>query len=174
MIQLSFSAQQTLRKLEYEILKLKPEQFCMQSQILSGSSIGQHVRHIIEFFTCLLQGYKSGKVNYDLRAHDAVIENDIELAIAQIRMLQDFLNTAPVSKNLILETAYHLQDHTWLQVETTFDRELAYCIDHAVHHMAMIKMGMKSVATEVVPEPGFGMAFSTLRNQKQKEGVTER
>ena len=171
MIQLSFSAQQILRQLEDQVLKLRPEQFRAKSEIMSGASVGQHVRHIIEFFTCLLQGYKSGNVNYDLRAHDTLIENDIELAIAQIRMLQDFLNTAPLSKNLILETAYHHQDNTWLPVETTFDRELAYCIDHAIHHMAMIKMGLKSVAPDVVPEPGFGVAFSTLRHKKQS--VTE-
>lgn len=173
MIQLSYSATQILNQLEQLVLQLEPAQFTHSAEVLNGASTGQHVRHIIEFFTCLLQGSKSGKVNYDLRAHDKLIETDPDLAISHIRMLQNFMSEVPPAGKLILETAYHHQDNVWLPVETTFDRELAYCIDHAIHHMAMIKMGLPSVAPEVVTDPGFGTAFSTQRHHKQTQDIAE-
>jgi hypothetical protein len=52
----------------------------MQSMLnhisLSSATIGEHTRHVIEMFQCLLNNYESGVVNYDERARDIVLQTD--------------------------------------------------------------------------------------------------
>ena len=50
--------------------KLTPEQYTACSKSLFNATIGQHVRHIVELFQCLEQGYETGIVNFDRRETD--------------------------------------------------------------------------------------------------------
>jgi hypothetical protein len=66
----------------------------MQSMLnhisLSSATIGEHTRHVIEMFQCLLNNYESGVVNYDERARDIVLQTDTNF-ITQILNIQDSL-----------------------------------------------------------------------------------
>jgi len=55
-------------------LVLSDEVYSSPLDILSGSSIGQHMRHIVEFYTCLLSQQQGQIINYDLRARNQLIE----------------------------------------------------------------------------------------------------
>ena len=46
---------------------------------------------------------------------------------------------------------------------TSFDRELLYCLDHAIHHQALIKIGLKELQIADLVGDDFGVAYSTLR-----------
>ena len=50
-------------------------------------------------------------------------------------------------------------------VESTLERELVYNIEHAVHHMAMIKIGLRQIAPEILIDKNFGVAQSTVNNR---------
>ena len=67
-------------QLSQSLSQLNNEQYTRPSVILFNATIGQHVRHIIELFTCLETGYETGVVNYEKRKRDHLIENDKELA----------------------------------------------------------------------------------------------
>ena len=51
-------------------LILSDEIYAKPLNILTGRSIGQHIRHIIEFYHCLLSQANKSVVNYDLRKRD--------------------------------------------------------------------------------------------------------
>ena len=65
------SAQQTLAEFNQVIGQLSNAQFSESLPIFSGSSIGMHARHVIEFYQCLLQkGVVNQGINYDKRIRD--------------------------------------------------------------------------------------------------------
>ena len=56
---------------------------------------------------------------------------------------------------------------------SNLDRELVYNIEHAIHHMALIKIGIKEVAPQLQLPEGFGVANSTIRHKKQQKKISE-
>jgi len=44
-------------------------------------------------------------------------------------------------------------------------RELQYNIEHAVHHLAIIKIGVKTLEDSFKLDDNFGIAASTIRNK---------
>lgn len=149
---------ETVVRMSYDVFTTSPES-------LSGATPGQHIRHIIEFFTCLRTGYVNGVVNYDRRAHDRTLETDRQLTLQALRDLELFLTSASTERSLELETSMDPERDDWVRVPTSFSRELVYAIDHAIHHMAIIKPALRELAPDLTLEPAFGVAFSTMRHQ---------
>lgn len=129
--------------------------------ILNGSGIGQHCRHLLEMFTCLHQGYESGVVNYEKRERNKSLEQYRSEAINQINLLRGSM-TKP-EKEMILEASYGLNTGENETYKTSYKRELAYAFEHAIHHMALIGVGLKVVAPHVKPPENFGVATSTIK-----------
>jgi hypothetical protein len=142
--------------------------YCKPSPALSGSTVGQHLRHTLEFFICLEQGFNNGIINYDKRSHDKVIEQNKNLAFETIQRIKNFVATIDLERNLKLEVNYNIEQDETEVLETTAKRELVYNIEHAVHHMALMKIGIKEVASYVDLKKGFGVAASTIRYQDTK------
>jgi len=163
MSQLTEACNTIFEQLSHAIRQLGQEEFTHPSAALSGSSVGQHLRHTLEFFICLEQGCGCGVVNYDKRAHDKLIETDKEVALLAIDHIRQFIRCQKEDKPLLLEVVYDLSSCENLAVQTNYFRELIYNIEHAVHHMAIMKIGIREVAPHVLVVPGFGVAASTLR-----------
>lgn len=73
---LSIITSDTLSQLRYVINQLTQEEYTLKLTILNQSSVGQHVRHVLEFYICLSQGIGPGVVDYDRRTRNLSIEND--------------------------------------------------------------------------------------------------
>jgi hypothetical protein len=136
-------------------------------ELLSKSSIGQHSRHVIEFFQCLLQQRLGGTINYDQRVRNTLIEEHAGVACQCLEEIQDAIEQIDPKEKLNLAVSYDHNLSQWVEVETTFERELVYNIEHAIHHMAMIKIGLRSIAEEIELPRGFGVAPSTIKYQQQ-------
>ena len=130
---------------------------------LSNSTIGQHIRHTLEFFICLEQGCEKGFVNYDKRSHDKLIEGDKFLAGRAISGIKNFVSTYHTDSELRLEAGYDMDKDDLITIQTNYSRELVYNIEHAVHHMALIKIGVQAIAGYVMLPSDFGIAASTIR-----------
>ena len=144
--------------------KLSREQYVYHSATLSNATIGQHVRHIIEMFLCLERGYESGLVNYEKRDRDKRIETDKAFAEKLLHEIAAGLNKA--DKSLTLEACYSLEESDAIRLATNYQREIVYNLEHAIHHMALIKIGIRELTDIELPE-GFGVASSTLKYQKE-------
>jgi len=152
-----------LDQLSNAIGQLTETEFVRPSETLSGSSVGQHLRHTLEFFFCLEQGLDKGVINYDNRAHDKLIETDKDAALVAIDRIRQFVFNQRQDKFLILEVGYDLSNDENVSVKTNYFRELTYNIEHAVHHMAIMKIGIREVAPHTTVAADFGVAASTLR-----------
>ena len=156
-----------LQQLSDVLVRISDEDFVTPVNSLNKSTIGQHTRHTLEFFLCLQEGYNAGEVNYDERSHDRTIETNRILAIDLIARLTSWIENSPGNKAFLLKVAYDAKGHDIQTVESSFDRELIYNIEHAIHHMALIKVGLKEVCPMVIPDRSFGVAVSTIRYQEQ-------
>lgn len=143
--------------------QLSDEQYHQPSKVLFNATIGQHVRHVIELFICLNNGYETGTVNYENRKRDIRIETDKLFACDLLQMIAANLDKA--DKELLLEAAYDEQSDDTITVHTNYYREIIYNLEHTVHHMALIRVGINDVSSINLPE-GFGIASSTIKYRK--------
>jgi hypothetical protein len=150
-------------QLSESLEKLSAAEYTQPSKLLFNATIGQHVRHIIELYICLYNGYETGTVNYEKRKRDLRIETDKWLA-AEL-MLMIYNNIDKVNKDLLLESCYDEQSINEIIVDTNFYRELLYNLEHTVHHMALIRVGINEVSSVIIPE-GFGVASSTIKYRR--------
>ncbi len=156
------SIQNIIYQLTEVLNLLNAEQYVMPSQRLNQSSIGQHVRHIIEMFQGLENGYDTGIINYENRRRDKEIEINKDHAIKLLNAIP--LSAGKAEKDLILETCPDEVNTSFIQIKTNYQRELAYNLDHTIHHMAMIRVVIKEV-TDLELSANFGMAFSTIKHK---------
>lgn len=163
-MQLYNAIKTSFQQLSEVIDHLTVEQYQTPSENLSGSSVGQHTRHIIELFQCLLAGYASGTVCYDDRKRDVRIETDPLFA----KQLLGDIASSVEQENIELQLAgvYDETATEQLHLTTNYNRELLYNFEHTVHHMALIRVGLKELKTEPVGEH-FGIATSTIRHREQ-------
>lgn len=139
---------------------LQHQEYVQPSTSLSNNTIGQHVRHIIELFQCLELGYVSGIVNYENRKRDITIETDKELAKSILLSLH--LELEKENKDLVLEANYEENEISPLRIATNYYREIAYNLEHTIHHMALIRVGLNELSSLSLPE-NFGVASSTVK-----------
>ena len=69
---------------------------------LNNSTIGQHVRHTLEFFICMMEGIEKGVVNYDSRQRDPRIETDPQVALTKIDEIMNFLSLLKSLKIMLI------------------------------------------------------------------------
>ncbi|MEO8770828.1 MAG: hypothetical protein ABI402_12100 [Ferruginibacter sp.] len=158
------AAHTVLKQLSGSLISLTNEQYCVKIDTLSDGTIGQHVRHVIEMFVCLHYGYITSTVNYEKRQRDITIETSKELAIQLIERICDDL--FPADKKLTLEVNLDENKRRSRAIPTNYYREIVYNIEHTIHHMALIKIGINQVSDVVLPEE-YGVAASTLKYKKE-------
>lgn len=163
MTQLFVAGKTILTQLTEVVSQISETDFCRPSTALSNSTVGQHLRHTLEFFICLEQGYGQGVVNYDKRIHNKAMENDKHIALHTISQIKEFVESHPHDKSLKLEVGYQPDSDECVCIDTNYLREFTYNIEHAVHHMAIMKIGIREVAPYVTLPSDFGIAVSTIR-----------
>ena len=138
---------------------LTPEQYKYPCVQLNAVSIGEHLRHSIEFYVCLKKGTSVALVNYDNRLRDEKLQTDPEYAMLVMKDLAAFFKTVDQNHSLDLQT----HESELEKVPTSLARELLYCLDHAIHHQALIKIGLAEMQLDHLVNQKFGVAYSTLR-----------
>jgi|SRR5215467_4275260 len=146
------------------IERLSPAQYIQPCESLTNHTIGQHVRHIIELFQCLEIGYILGNVDYEKRKRDVELETNKDSAC---RLLARILaNLDKPNKNLNLSTYYSENSTDAVLLTTNYHREIAYNLEHTIHHMALMRIGIAEISNILLSED-FGVAPSTLKYRRQ-------
>ncbi|MEJ4087858.1 hypothetical protein [Galbibacter orientalis] len=156
----------TLNQLKEIIKVLSSEQFSTPLIILNNSSVGMHVRHILEFYQCLLDGIETGIVNYDMRKRNVKLETQPTYCIEVINEILTYLKKNQENIELCLKGCYcHTEETIQIEVKTSLDRELIYNIEHTVHHLAIIRIGINAIDSSITLNDSVGIASSTIRNK---------
>ena len=151
-----------------ELIPVNLEWLRQASELLNRLSspaygeVSRHIRHILEFYECFLDGLPAGRIDYDARRRDQSLERSAVAADARIESLSDRLKSAPELRGDAL---------VWVRLEescatSSVGRELQVLSSHTVHHFALIALTLRALGVAVNPK--FGVASSTLRYREAK------
>lgn len=160
-MQIEQTIQHNLIQLKDLLQQLSVEEYTQSLTILNGQTIGKHVRHIIEYYICLTQNQST--MCYDDRQRNIIWENELPTTLAQISSIMEVLPGIDIHQKIRLKQLIGKENIT---VESTIGREMLYCIDHCIHHLAIIKIAVSSAFPTVHVPVEFGIAYSTLNYQK--------
>jgi hypothetical protein len=132
-----------------------------------GSSIGAHYRHILDHFLCLIEGLWDFQINYDHRSRNRDIETSIQVARSTTQELFGALAAIPddvLGRDCTVVYSVGYDDSNAQNVPSVVGRELMFCVGHAIHHYAIMKL-LCSIRAVGLPNE-FGIAPSTLKYQQ--------
>ena len=155
-----------LRQVFALVERLDDRVFATTPKGLAPHRVGSHLRHVLEFYECFLDGLESGRVDYDSRKRNEAIERSRYSALASIRSLicrlQAISRLSTVAVFVVrMENA---EADVWLA--SSIGRELQALSSHTIHHFALIAVILRLHGVQV--DPDFGMSPSTLRYQSTK------
>lgn len=145
--------------------------YAAPSETLPGGTVGKHLRHLLDHYAAIVTCPAGAEIEYDHRERNVPMETSRAEALGAVRRLKDQLRAAagregrtPVVIRVLLSA-----DGVEAPLSSTLGRELAFATHHAVHHQAM----MRAIAGEfgIEPPPGFGVAPSTLKHERDAAGV---
>ena len=159
-------ARQQLFEIRDLIRQLSDAQLSLPLEVLHGATLGMHYRHILEFYQCLFQSMERGMVNYDLRRRNRDMERSTDYCESCISELIVKLETIQEDFPMELAADYAKDENKReLKVSTTYYRELLYNVEHCVHHLAIIKIGIKELDSSLPINEYMGVAASTIRSK---------
>jgi uncharacterized damage-inducible protein DinB len=156
----------TLKSLTLFLEQIDAESYRQPLSIFNGSSLGEHTRHILEFYQCLLSQHHQLCIDYDRRERNRSIQEEPSTAIQVIHEILNMLDNADLSKQLQLLVAYDTETDSTDEMPTNMKREITYCLEHAIHHMALIKVGVMTCFPQIILTDDFGIAPSTIKHQQ--------
>ena len=133
--------------------------------VLSGNTIGKHVRHILEFYELLVNSAQTGQLNYDRRQRDLRLEVDTDEALRRIGSIDRAIQRLNLNQSLHLAADLSVDGSETIQIPSSFARELLYNVEHAIHHMALIQVAVQNAFPAVELPQHFGVAYSTVQHQ---------
>lgn len=133
--------------------------------LIFGATIGQHVRHMLEFYGCILVDTNQELICYDNRKRDLSIEIERAVALAVADKLVESLEEIMIDRKVCIQANYSLEDQHDVFLTSTLFRELAYALDHSIHHQAIVKVGLADRPHILEKMNDLGVAPTTLRYQ---------
>ncbi|MHC4820611.1 MAG: hypothetical protein ACYTDX_02685 [Planctomycetota bacterium] len=135
---------------------------------VDSTGIGTHIRHVLDYWSCLLRDRESGAVNFDGRERRLDLQVDPGAAAARLRELiteVEALADLDPESPLLIRMDSVAEDGVVPRSTSTLGREVHGLLSHTIHHFAIVAMLLR-LAGRPVPE-GFGIAPSTLRFWKE-------
>ncbi|MDA1045265.1 MAG: DinB family protein [Verrucomicrobia bacterium] len=130
-----------------------------------SSSVGAHMRHVLDHYFCFLEGLDKGRIDYADRARNPRLEHDRSFAVEQLRdTISRVCALASLDARHPLEMRIEgdgVEGHAAWAVSTV-GRELDFLLSHTIHHYGMVAIILRLQGVE--PGAGFGVAPSTLRH----------
>lgn len=156
---------EVIRQLTDLLKQLSPSEYTKSLCVLNGSSIGQHTRHVVEFYQCLLSGKAHGVVDYDARERNLLLENDLNFTVEVLERIENsIISIKNPNETILLSVSYCTENQGF--IETNFMREMVYLVEHSIHHYALIRIGLQQTFPDIKIPKNFGIAYSTIRHHE--------
>ncbi|GEM52157.1 hypothetical protein EB1_19470 [Empedobacter brevis NBRC 14943 = ATCC 43319] len=149
-------------EMKFILLQFDDTSYQKELNVISNASVGQHFRHIIEFYDCFIDAQKSGYICYDDRKRNRILETSVVETLRTLNNLKLNIERLNLETSIQLRQNYYGENFT---IPTTNYRELMYCFDHSVHHFALIKIAIGTHLPAIKIPHNFGVASSTIAFQ---------
>lgn len=152
----------TLGDLAEVIVELSPSDYASVARGFP-SSIGSHVRHILDHVAALLSGVDTGRIDYDTRERGTRVETNRNEALKRIAETRNALRDAALEALLeagVTVVDRHDPECDRIVVGSSIAREMAYVLSHTTHHNAIIRAIAETRGRNV--PAFFGFAPSTV------------
>lgn len=156
-----------IRQINHLIVQLPPEDYRTPLPEFKNNSLGQHFRHILEFFQCLEQGVSIGTVDYAARNRNPLYESNPELAAAAFEAFSARLSLFDSALPMAVRAEFGSDDRPCY--DSTVGRELLFVYDHAIHHLAIVKIGLTCRFPHLAVEEDLGVSPSTIKARAKVE-----
>ncbi len=125
-------------------------------------SLGGHVRHNLDHYLNFLDGFLSGRIDYEARKREQLIETSSAYAIEAIEevihQLEEIADKE-ADKTILVKMESDRESVRW--AESSALRELEFLLSHTIHHYALLSVMIQLSGVDL--DPDFGVAPSTLR-----------
>ena len=148
---------------------LSDDIYAQNLEIFNGSTIGKHIRHMYDFYYTVVRAEGLGELDYALRDRDPTIECFTESAKEKFSALYAEIDNLNEDEIIDIVSEFDTSQSTLRKrVKSSVGRELMYAYDHAVHHLAIVKMGITSSFPEITIDADLGVAPSTIKHNRSQ------
>lgn len=142
------STLKTLNRTDYILSLLNDELLGDVSVPPYKSSIGSHIRHILDFYNCILNLNSENRIDLTLRKRDLLVESDCYAALQYCSQI----------KNRLMQTDYDFEKHVYvvddlgmgkIEINYTLGALFAQANSHTIHHYAIINYIMEGLKMPV-------------------------
>jgi uncharacterized damage-inducible protein DinB len=140
---------------------LSGEAYRARPSRVSGS-VGEHVRHVLDHVSSLVNGDRSVVLTYDHRMRGTAVETEPHAAVREIAGLDAALvrwAEQPLDEAVAVTAMLSANGRT-ITGRSTLARELAFVMSHTIHHQAIVALLLEQQGA-AGPGVGFGYAPST-------------
>lgn len=150
-----------VHQINHVLSQLSPYDYRLPLPEFEGSTLGQHFRHALEFFQCLEEGACTGLIDYAARKRNLLYENDPRLAAEAFERFAQGLNVLDLLQPVDVRAEFNSDLRP--TYSSTLGRELLFVYDHAIHHLAIIKIGLRCHFPAVNTDVNLGVSPSTVK-----------
>jgi len=145
------STLKTLRKSELLLNNLSDEELCDTSIPPYHSSIGSHLRHILDFYDCIFNIQSGNKIDLTARSRNKDVEVKCSCA-------NEYLNSII---DRIKQVSYEMDDKVTviddlglgkIEMQYTFSAVFSQANSHTIHHYAIINYLIDSLGIDFKDE----------------------
>ncbi len=158
------STLKTLNKTKVLLDNLSNDQLCDATVSPYYSSIGSHLRHILDFYNCILIDTNSDTVDLTARTRDKAVESDCGRAENYLNLVIDKLNTAVLKTDKKVTVIDDLGMGK-IEIPYTYGALLAQANSHTIHHYAIINYIFDRLGI-VLSDTQFGYNPTTPKKQE--------
>jgi hypothetical protein len=130
-----------------------------------SASLGAHYRHVLDHFLCLAEGISTGRVDYDARRRNPQLETSVACArLATKELIGELggLSSEVLRRDCAVTYSVGYGEGDAEAVRSNLAREVMFCVGHAIHHYAILRLVCAGVGVKLPDE--FGVAPSTLKH----------
>lgn len=143
--------------------------FTNTDNVVLTTSIGAHVRHLLDHYDCLLDNLAAGHVDYACRSRDTRTEADVRFAATRCDALAERLRALPAPASLTLTVSHEPGDPALAPNASSLGRELEFLHSHTAHHFALIAVLLLRNGLSIPQD--FGIARSTVLHRASLTAV---
>ena len=142
----------TLSKSKQLLSSLSNEDLSNHSVSPYYSCIGSHVRHILDFYDCIIEGIDERTIDLTNRKRDERMHSDCNYTLSHVERIIDALKKFD---NYRFTQDYKVSDDLGLgkvEIKYTLGAILAQANSHAIHHYAIINYILDRLGLSIIDE----------------------